>query len=275
MNSVVKGGTLMAKEAIFNLKEMVLALLIESDLTRIEDVVETIVDKTFNNADSKGDGRTNMHQMAARLLSSQTINGRGGIWTYGRTKKHRFCIGAGNAHGCRNEEPRLTKTLEDWRRTSKLVVSGCNCLDQLNKKQKSLRTCCIGNLVAGRCRERTVDEIIFFYLITVVSSHSENCSAVVSLLENEHRLFPSLSSKSPIECGGCGSKILELRRNLKANWTSNLLKSAEKLTSNSPFPNVDSPVGCSSCLPFVGKVEINIHQFFTGYLEGRISGQKC
>ncbi|KAF9594645.1 hypothetical protein IFM89_034267 [Coptis chinensis] len=58
----------------------------------------------------------------------------------------------------------------------------------------------------------------------------------------------------PIECGGCGSKILELRRNLKANWTSNLLKSAEKLTSNSPFPNVDSPIGCSSCLPFVGKV---------------------
>lgn len=61
------------------LKEMVLALLNESDLTLTEDVVETIVDKTFTDADSKGDGRTNMHQMAARLLSSQTIKG-GGIW---------------------------------------------------------------------------------------------------------------------------------------------------------------------------------------------------
>ncbi|KAF9601900.1 hypothetical protein IFM89_023964 [Coptis chinensis] len=61
------------------LKEMVLALLIESDLALTEDVVETIVDKTFTDADSKGDGRTNMHQMAARLLSSQTIKG-GGIW---------------------------------------------------------------------------------------------------------------------------------------------------------------------------------------------------
>ncbi|KAF9602377.1 hypothetical protein IFM89_027084, partial [Coptis chinensis] len=57
------------------LKEMVLALLIESDLALTEDVVKTIVDKTFTDADSKGDGRTNMHQMAARLLSSQTIKG--------------------------------------------------------------------------------------------------------------------------------------------------------------------------------------------------------
>ncbi|KAF9594630.1 hypothetical protein IFM89_034252 [Coptis chinensis] len=39
------------------LKEMVLALLNESDLTLTEDVIETIVDKTFNDADSKGDGR--------------------------------------------------------------------------------------------------------------------------------------------------------------------------------------------------------------------------
>ncbi|KAF9601149.1 hypothetical protein IFM89_017054 [Coptis chinensis] len=82
---------------------MVLALLIESDLTLTEDVVETIVDKTFTDADSKGDGRTNMHQMAAR-----------------------------------NEEPCLTKTLEDWRRTSKLIASDCNSLDPWNKKQKSV-----------------------------------------------------------------------------------------------------------------------------------------
>ncbi|KAF9586878.1 hypothetical protein IFM89_039903 [Coptis chinensis] len=89
---------------MFQLKEMVLALLIESDLTLTEDVVETIVDKTFTDADSKGDGRTNMHQMAAR-----------------------------------NEEPCLTKTPEDWRRTSKLIASDCNSLDPWNKKQKSVR----------------------------------------------------------------------------------------------------------------------------------------
>ncbi|KAF9602392.1 hypothetical protein IFM89_027495 [Coptis chinensis] len=35
------------------LKEMVLALLIESDLALTEEVVETIVDKTFTDADSK------------------------------------------------------------------------------------------------------------------------------------------------------------------------------------------------------------------------------
>ncbi|KAF9602476.1 hypothetical protein IFM89_028490, partial [Coptis chinensis] len=83
---------------------MVLALLIEYDLALTEDVVETIVGKTFTVADSKGDGRTNMHQMAAR---------------------------------CRNEEPCLTKTLEDWRRTSKLIASDCNSLDPWNRKQNS------------------------------------------------------------------------------------------------------------------------------------------
>ncbi|KAF9602478.1 hypothetical protein IFM89_028492 [Coptis chinensis] len=59
----------------FQLKEMVLALLIESDLTLTEDVVETIVDKTFNDADSKGDGRTNVHQMAARASSHKDSGG--------------------------------------------------------------------------------------------------------------------------------------------------------------------------------------------------------
>ncbi|GMH08893.1 hypothetical protein Nepgr_010733 [Nepenthes gracilis] len=39
------------------LKEMVLALLSESDLSLSDDVVETIVDKTFGDADSKGDGK--------------------------------------------------------------------------------------------------------------------------------------------------------------------------------------------------------------------------
>ncbi|KZV15534.1 hypothetical protein F511_02695 [Dorcoceras hygrometricum] len=39
------------------LREMVLALLHESDLILSEDVVEVIVDKTFSEADTKGDGR--------------------------------------------------------------------------------------------------------------------------------------------------------------------------------------------------------------------------
>ncbi|WRX18787.1 EF-hand domain - like 10 [Theobroma cacao] len=39
------------------LKEMVLALLHESDLALSEDVVETIVDKTFGEADTQGDGK--------------------------------------------------------------------------------------------------------------------------------------------------------------------------------------------------------------------------
>ncbi|KAF9600796.1 hypothetical protein IFM89_012535 [Coptis chinensis] len=89
-----------------HLKEMVLALLIESDLALTEDVVETIVDKTFTDADSKGDGRTNMHQMAARLLSSQTI----------KALSHKDSGG-----------------LEED------IKVDCNSLDPWNKKQKSVR----------------------------------------------------------------------------------------------------------------------------------------
>ncbi|XP_024441939.1 calcineurin B-like protein 4 isoform X7 [Populus trichocarpa] len=39
------------------LKEMVVALLQESNLELSDDVVQTIVDKTFSDADSKGDGK--------------------------------------------------------------------------------------------------------------------------------------------------------------------------------------------------------------------------
>ncbi|KAI3735409.1 hypothetical protein L6452_14905 [Arctium lappa] len=39
------------------LKEMVIALLHESDLVISEDVIEMIVDKTFSDADTKGDGK--------------------------------------------------------------------------------------------------------------------------------------------------------------------------------------------------------------------------
>lgn len=44
------------------LKEMVLAILTESDLVISDDVVETIVDKTFAEADSKGDRRIDLEE---------------------------------------------------------------------------------------------------------------------------------------------------------------------------------------------------------------------
>ncbi|KAG5558847.1 hypothetical protein RHGRI_008711 [Rhododendron griersonianum] len=47
---------------IFLLKEMVLALLHESDLVLSDDMVELIVDKTFNDVDAKGDGQIDQEE---------------------------------------------------------------------------------------------------------------------------------------------------------------------------------------------------------------------
>lgn len=55
------------------LKEMVLALLHESDLVLSDDVVEAIVDKTFSDADKKGDGRIDPQEWKEFVLKHPTL----------------------------------------------------------------------------------------------------------------------------------------------------------------------------------------------------------
>nr|GME09154.1 calcineurin B-like protein 7 [Ipomoea batatas] len=55
------------------LKEMVLALLNESELNLSDDVVETIVDKTFKDADVKGDGRIDAEEWKEFVMKNPSL----------------------------------------------------------------------------------------------------------------------------------------------------------------------------------------------------------
>ncbi|KAI3962520.1 hypothetical protein MKW92_013971 [Papaver armeniacum] len=55
------------------LKEMVLALLGESDLVLSDDVVETIVNKTFLEADSKGDGKIDLEEWKEFVAKNSSL----------------------------------------------------------------------------------------------------------------------------------------------------------------------------------------------------------
>lgn len=60
----------------------------------------------------------------------------------------------------------------------------------------------------------------------------------------------------PKECGGCGKGKLELRRNYKDNWVTNLIKDAEDFTTDFKMLDADISQGCSQCHPNCSK-EIN------------------
>ncbi|XP_050251567.1 calcineurin B-like protein 4 isoform X2 [Quercus robur] len=55
------------------LKEMVLALMHESELVLSDDVIEVIVDKTYNEADAKGDGRIDQEEWKEFVLKNPSL----------------------------------------------------------------------------------------------------------------------------------------------------------------------------------------------------------
>ncbi|XP_022147333.1 calcineurin B-like protein 7 isoform X2 [Momordica charantia] len=55
------------------LREMVLALLSESDLVLPDDVVEMIVDKTFTEADAKGDGKIDLEEWKEYVAQNPSL----------------------------------------------------------------------------------------------------------------------------------------------------------------------------------------------------------
>ncbi|XXG90024.1 hypothetical protein AAC387_Pa12g1889 [Persea americana] len=53
----------------------------------------------------------------------------------------------------------------------------------------------------------------------------------------------------PKDRGGCGTELLSLQRNFKANWVDKLLRNAKELTSNYQYSDGEFSHICSSCFP--------------------------
>ncbi|KAK9280000.1 hypothetical protein L1049_013684 [Liquidambar formosana] len=85
---------------------------------------------------------------------------------------------------------------------------------------------------------------------------SQVVTAVNDYKADSSRHFPNWRANNdgsipcpPKERGGCGTAILELRRNFKAHWVMKLIKNAEDITSSYQMPDVDFSQGCSVCQP--------------------------